>query len=124
MIDPDEKDKAGLPVTCRAVSTNANATISLLLLLFSKVFIIAPDKKLKLSILYPATTGRNFESVQIIARLFCLYTMNYFFYSEIIRVLDSLQLTAEKKVATPANWKVNTKICYNHENNYNPLLNR
>jgi len=43
MIDPEEKDKAGLPLTCRAV------------------FIIAPDKKLKLSILYPATTGRNFE---------------------------------------------------------------
>ena len=43
MVDPVEKDKAGLPLTCRAV------------------FIIAPDKKLKLSILYPATTGRNFE---------------------------------------------------------------
>ena len=43
MIDPDEKDAAGMPYTCRAV------------------FVIGQDKKLKLSFLYPATTGRNFE---------------------------------------------------------------
>ena len=43
MVDPEEKDKDGLPLTCRAV------------------FIIGPDKKLKLLLLYPATTGRNFE---------------------------------------------------------------
>ncbi|MBW2961820.1 peroxiredoxin [Mesonia aestuariivivens] len=49
------------------------------------VFIISPDKKVKLTLTYPPSTGRNFE--------------------EIIRVLDSLQLTAYKKVATPANWK-------------------
>ncbi|CAG2227509.1 PRDX6 [Mytilus edulis] len=67
MLDPVEKDKAGLPLTCRAY------------------FIVGPDKKLKLSALYPATTGRNFD--------------------EILRVIDSLQLTATKKVATPANWK-------------------
>ena len=49
------------------------------------VYIIGPDKKLKLSVAYPMSTGRNFE--------------------EIIRVIDSLQLTAVKSVATPANWK-------------------
>jgi alkyl hydroperoxide reductase subunit AhpC len=49
------------------------------------VFIIAPDKKIKLMITYPASTGRNFP--------------------EILRVLDSLQLTANHKVATPANWE-------------------
>jgi alkyl hydroperoxide reductase subunit AhpC len=49
------------------------------------VFIIGPDKKVKLMLTYPASTGRNFQ--------------------EILRVVDSLQLTAKFKVATPANWK-------------------
>jgi thioredoxin-dependent peroxiredoxin len=49
------------------------------------VFVIGPDKKIKLTITYPASTGRNFD--------------------EIIRVIDSLQLTAGFSVATPANWK-------------------
>ena len=49
------------------------------------VFIIGPDKKIKLMLTYPMTTGRNFD--------------------EILRVLDSMQLTAKYKVATPVNWK-------------------
>jgi len=49
------------------------------------VFIIGPDKKIKLMLFYPMTTGRNFD--------------------EILRVIDSMQLTSKHKVATPANWK-------------------
>ena len=49
------------------------------------VFVVGPDKKVKLTITYPASTGRNFD--------------------EILRVIDSLQLTANYSVATPANWK-------------------
>lgn len=49
------------------------------------VFVVGPDKKIKLMLTYPMTTGRNFD--------------------EILRVLDSMQLTAKHKVATPVNWK-------------------
>lgn len=67
MLDPDEKDAQGLPMTCRAV------------------FVIGPDKRLKMSCLYPASCGRNLR--------------------ELLRVVDSLQLTANNKVATPADWE-------------------
>jgi len=62
------------------IHPNANDTLTV-----RSVFIIGPDKKVKLTLTYPASTGRNIE--------------------EIIRVLDSLQLTADYSVATPVNWK-------------------
>ncbi len=74
--DPDRKvaDLYGM------IHPNANDTLTV-----RSVFIIGPDKKIKLSITYPASTGRNFD--------------------EILRVIDSLQLTANHQVATPVNWK-------------------
>ncbi|WP_119460001.1 peroxiredoxin [Rhodospirillaceae bacterium SYSU D60014] len=62
------------------IHPNANDTLTV-----RSVFIIGPDKKVKLTITYPASTGRNFD--------------------EILRVIDSLQLTANYKVATPVNWE-------------------
>src|SRR6187455_537399 len=62
------------------IQPNASDTMTV-----RSVFVIGPDKKVKLTITYPASTGRNFD--------------------EILRVIDSLQLTAKYKVATPVNWK-------------------
>lgn len=62
------------------IHPNADNTLTV-----RSVFIIGPDKKVKLTLTYPASTGRNFD--------------------EILRVIDSLQLTAEHKVATGVNWK-------------------
>ena len=62
------------------IHPNASDTLTV-----RSVFVIGPDKKIKLTLNYPASTGRNFD--------------------EILRVIDSLQLTAKHQVATPVNWK-------------------
>ena len=72
MLPDDDGD------SCEGRTAANNATVR-------TVFIVGPDKKIKLMMSYPMTTGRNFD--------------------EILRVLDSMQLTAKHKVATPVNWK-------------------
>jgi alkyl hydroperoxide reductase subunit AhpC len=67
------------------IHPNANESFTV-----RSVFIIGPDKKIKLTLTYPASTGRNFD--------------------ELLRVIDSLQLTAKYSVATPANWKDGEKV--------------
>jgi alkyl hydroperoxide reductase subunit AhpC len=67
-----------LEATCDGRTAADNQTVR-------NVFVIGPDKKIKLLIAYPMTTGRNFD--------------------EVLRVIDSLQLTAKHRVATPANWQ-------------------
>jgi alkyl hydroperoxide reductase subunit AhpC len=69
---------ADLEGTCDGRTAADNQTVR-------TVFVIGPDKKIKLILAYPMTTGRNFD--------------------EVLRVIDSLQLTAKHKVATPVNWK-------------------
>jgi alkyl hydroperoxide reductase subunit AhpC len=64
--------------TCEGRTAADNATVR-------NVYVIGPDKKIKLVISYPMSTGRNFD--------------------EVLRVIDSMQLTARHKVATPVNWK-------------------
>lgn len=76
IADPDRK----VANLYDMIHPNASETFTV-----RSLFIIGPDKKLKLSITYPASTGRNFH--------------------EVLRVIDSLQLTAKYSVATPANWQ-------------------
>jgi alkyl hydroperoxide reductase subunit AhpC len=77
LIEDKERVVSGL---YDMIHPNASATATV-----RSVFVIGPDKKIKLTITYPASTGRNF--------------------TEILRVVDSLQLTAKHSVATPADWK-------------------
>ena len=76
IADPDRK----VATLYDMIHPNADNTLTV-----RTVFVIGPDKKVKLSITYPASTGRNFD--------------------EILRVIDSLQLTANYQVATPVDWK-------------------
>ncbi|MFT5531560.1 MAG: alkyl hydroperoxide reductase subunit AhpC [Candidatus Poriferisodalaceae bacterium] len=76
LADPDR----AVATAYDMIHPNANATLTV-----RSVFIIAPDKTVKLTITYPASTGRNFD--------------------EILRVIDSLQLTAKHQVATPVDWQ-------------------
>ncbi|HEX5061556.1 MAG TPA: peroxiredoxin [Kofleriaceae bacterium] len=76
IADPDRK----VANLYGMIHPNANDTLTV-----RSVFVIGPDKKIKLTLTYPASTGRNFD--------------------ELLRVIDSLQLTAKHKVATPVDWK-------------------
>jgi alkyl hydroperoxide reductase subunit AhpC len=77
IIADESRNVAGL---YDMIHPNASETFTV-----RSLFVIGPDKKVKLSITYPASTGRNFQ--------------------EVLRVIDSLQLTAKHSVATPADWK-------------------
>ena len=68
---------------CEGRTAADNATVR-------TVYVVGPDKKIKLTLSYPMSTGRNFD--------------------EVLRVIDSMQLTAKHKVATPANWKTGDKV--------------
>ena len=76
IADPDKK----IANLYGMIHPNASDTFTV-----RSVFVIGPDKKIKLTLTYPASTGRNFD--------------------ELLRVIDSLQLTAKHKVATPVDWK-------------------
>lgn len=77
MLDPNERDAAGLPMPARGL------------------FLIGPDKRNKCTILYPATTGRNFY--------------------EVLRIIDSVFLSSDGVVTTPANWQDGDRLCVHHQ---------
>ena len=79
--DPDKK----VADLYDMIHPNANDTLTV-----RSVFVVGPDNKVKLTLTYPASTGRNFD--------------------EVLRVIDSLQLTAKHKVATPVNWKQGDEV--------------
>jgi alkyl hydroperoxide reductase subunit AhpC len=81
IADPDRK----VANLYDMIHENADNTLTV-----RSVFIIGPDKKVKLTLTYPASTGRNFD--------------------EILRVVDSLQLTSDHQVATPVNWKHGERV--------------
>lgn len=81
IADPDRK----IATLYDMIHPNASATVTV-----RSVFIIGPDKKIKLTLTYPASTGRNFN--------------------EIVRVIDSLQLSSEFPVSTPADWEVGEDV--------------
>ena len=81
IADPDRK----IANLYGMIHPNANDTLTV-----RSVFVIGPDKKIKLTLNYPASTGRNFD--------------------EILRVIDSLQLTAKHQVGTPVNWRVGEDV--------------
>jgi len=90
--DPELKSQSStamLPAeageTCNGRTAADNATVR-------TVFVVGPDKKIKLMLSYPMSTGRNFD--------------------EVLRVVDSMQLTAKHKVATPVNWKQGDDVIF------------
>lgn len=81
IADPDRKVATAYDM----IHPNASETVTV-----RSVFVIGPDKKVKLTLTYPASTGRNFD--------------------ELLRIVDSLQLTAKHKLATPADWKKGDEV--------------
>ena len=90
LISDENLDVAKLYNMLPADETNDGNRTAMTNATVRSIFLIDPDKKIRMMLTYPMTTGRNFD--------------------EIIRVLDSIQLTSIKKVATPANWKPNDDV--------------